>query len=87
MKSDEVLSSDVLKIKATDLEDYCFKTNQADECALVFGIYGKTDKGNTGSAGALEEFRYSFVAYTDLIHLFNNNPQTNQVDEGVFQYY
>jgi hypothetical protein len=72
-----VLSSDVLKIKAADLDEYCFSTKKATECALIFGIYGKTDKGNTGSNGALDEFRYSFVAYTDLIHLFNNNPQTN----------
>lgn len=72
LKSDEVLSSDVLKIKGSLLDDYCFKTSSDNECALVFGIYGKA-----GSDASLEEYRYSFVVYTDLIHLFNNNPQTN----------
>jgi hypothetical protein len=66
----------------------CFDpSNIQEECALVFGIYGYTDKTVFTKEDKRLESKYNFVVYADVAILQNSSPITNSVEEGRYHYF
>jgi len=62
-KSDPALASEVIRIQQKDIKDWCFKSDGVEECALIFGVFGKSGSGYAHSQSRHDTSKFNFVVY------------------------